>query len=110
MIPNGRHIYAKAYYMEKAKTFCAYPQLDHSLPHWKFVLQCCAKFTCVNLPDQETDDQYSDTTISIIFHIYCLTERCTEHGKILLNERENFACVDRIQLQNNPHKYTLEKS
>ena len=42
------HIYVKAYDMAKA-TMCAYPQPDHMLPHWKFVLQCCAKFPSVNL-------------------------------------------------------------
>ena len=32
VMPNGRHIYAKAYDMEKA-TMCVYPQSDHALPH-----------------------------------------------------------------------------
>ena len=36
VIPHGRHIYAKAYDMAQA-TMCAYPQSDHSLPHWKCV-------------------------------------------------------------------------
>ena len=58
-MPHGRHIYTKAYDMEKS-TIYAYPQSDHVLPHWKCELQCCAKFTCVNLPYQETDDQYSN--------------------------------------------------
>ena len=40
----------------------AYPQSDHTLPHSKYVLQCCAKCSCVNLPDQETDDKYSGTS------------------------------------------------
>ena len=50
-MPHGRHIYAKAYYIEKA-TICAYPQSDHALPHCKCILQCCAKFPCGNIPDQ----------------------------------------------------------
>ena len=33
---------------------------------------CCAKCPSVNIPDQETDDQYSDTSTSIRFHIYHL--------------------------------------
>ena len=52
------------------ETMCAYPQSDHALPHWKCLLQCCAKFTCVNIPEQETDYQYYDTGTSIIYHIY----------------------------------------
>ena len=48
---------------------CAYTQSDNALPHWKCVMRCCAKYTCVNIPDQETDDQYSEITPSIRFHI-----------------------------------------
>ena len=64
-----RHMYSKEYDTENA-TMCAYPQSDHVLPHWKCVLRCCAKCPCMNLPDQETDDQYYDMTTSICFHIY----------------------------------------
>ena len=60
VIPHWHHIYAKASYMEKAK-MCAYPHLDHTLPHCKCAMQCCAKFPCVNIPDQETDDQYFES-------------------------------------------------
>ena len=51
-MPHGRHIYAKSYDTEKA-TMCAYSQSDHALPHWKYVLLCCAKCTSNNIPDQE---------------------------------------------------------
>ena len=39
-----------------------YTHSDHSLTHWKRVMRCCDKYPRVNLPDQETDDQYSDTS------------------------------------------------
>ena len=55
---HGRHIYAKASDMAKT-TMCAYPQSDHSMPQRKYVLWCCANFPFINLPDQETDSQYS---------------------------------------------------
>ena len=61
VILHGHHIYANTYDMSKA-TMCAYKNSDNKLLHWKYVLQCCAKFTCVNLLDQETDDQYSNKT------------------------------------------------
>ena len=57
---HGHNIYAKASDMAKA-TMCENPQSYHALLHWKFILQCCAKCPCVNLPDQKTDDQYSET-------------------------------------------------
>ena len=54
MMPHGRHIYAKSYDMAKA-TMCTYTQSDHALSHWKCVLRCCYKCTCINLPYQEID-------------------------------------------------------
>ena len=57
MMPHGRHIYSKESDMAKA-TICTYPQYDHALPHWKYVLWCRAEYTYINLPDQETDKKY----------------------------------------------------
>ena len=57
-MPHGRHIYANASDMAKA-TMGTYPQSNHALPNWKFVLRCCAKCPCINFPDQETDNYYS---------------------------------------------------
>ena len=65
---HGSHIYAKGYDMVKA-TMCEYPQSDHALQHWRYVLQCCTKFPCVNLPDQEIYYQYYDTSFSIRLHV-----------------------------------------
>ena len=65
-MPHRRHIYTNASDMEKAK-MCAYTQSYYALPHWKCVIQCCAKCTSVNLPDEETDDKYSNTSPSIRF-------------------------------------------
>ena len=69
-------------------TMCEYPQLDNELPHWKFVLRCCAKFPCVNISDQETYDQYSNTSLSIRFHIYHVISHCTTHGRLPLNDKK----------------------
>ena len=70
-MPHGRRIYTKASDMAKAKN-CAYPHTDHALPHLKCVLRFCYKCRSVNISDQETDDQYSNTSTSIRFHIYHL--------------------------------------
>ena len=87
VMPHGYHIYAKAYDMENA-TMYVYPQSDHSLPHWKYFMQRSAKFTRVNILDQETDDQYSNKSPSISFHIYHLITRCKTHGRLLLNDKK----------------------
>ena len=105
----GSHIYAKLYDMTK-ETMCAYPQSYHVLPHWKCVLQCCAKCLSVNLPDQETDDQYSNTILSNSFNIYNIITRCTIYGRLLLTESKFVASISRILIQNNQQKNTLEKS
>ena len=67
-MPHGRSIYSKVSDMAQA-IMCAYPQSYHALSHWKFALWCCSECPCINLPDQETDNQYSDTKSSIGFHI-----------------------------------------
>ena len=61
VMPDRHYIYAKASDMENT-TICAYPYYDHALPHWKFVLRCCANCPCINLPDQETNKKYEETT------------------------------------------------
>ena len=60
-MPHGPHIYSKAYNMSKG-TMCAYTQYDHALPYWKCVLRCCSDCPCANIPDKETDNQYSNKT------------------------------------------------
>ena len=75
VISYGHHIYTKSYYTAKA-TMCAYPHSYHALPHWKCVMQFCAKFSSVPLHDQEIDDQYTNTSSLIRFHIYHLIASC----------------------------------
>ena len=102
MIPHGRHIYAKASDMAKA-TMCAYPQSDHALPYWKCVLQCCANCPCINITDQETDNQYSDTALSIKFHIYHIIGRCTAHVRIPLRDKK---ICRKCKQESSTEKYT----
>ena len=108
-MPHESHIYAKSSDMAKAK-MCAYPKSDHALPHWKFVLRCFAKCPRINIPDQETYDQYYNLSPSIRFHIYQLIVRCTTHGRLPLADKVFFVSVNRILFQNNPQKYTLERA
>ena len=86
-MPHGHHIYAKASDMAKA-TVCAYLQSYHISPHWKRVMRCCDKFPSVNLPPQETDDQYSNTSSPISFHVYYLISRCKTYLRIPLNDKK----------------------
>ena len=51
VMPHECHIYAKASNMAN-DTMCTYPQSDHALTHWKFVLWCCADCPCINIFDQ----------------------------------------------------------
>ena len=87
VIPHGRHIFAKSSDMANAK-MCAYPHSDHELPHWKCVMWCCDKCPSTNISDQETDDQYYNTSPSIRFHVYHLISRCTAHLRLPLNENK----------------------
>ena len=56
----------------------------------------------MNLTDQETYDQYPDTSTPISFHIYHLIARFTTHGRLLLTDK-NF-------LHKCKHDYVSEKS
>ena len=107
-MPHGRHIYTKASDMSKA-TMCAYPQLYHALPHYTFLLRCCAKFTCVNIPDQETDDQYYNTTSSIRFHIPRLIFCCTAHGRIPLYNKKKCRVCKHDSVSEQPKKIYTRK-
>ena len=102
-MPHKRHIYAKASDMAKA-TMCAYPQSDNALPHCKCVFRCCSRCPHINLPVQETNKKYEETTPSIRFHIYHIIGRCTAHGIIPLKDKKYVTCVNKnlhqINLQN----------
>ena len=86
VMPHGRHIYATASDMANAK-MCAYPQSEHSLPHWKCVLRCCSDCPCINIPDQEIANKHDKTTPTIRFHIYHIIGRCAIHGKLSLKDK-----------------------
>ena len=57
VMPHWRHIYDKASDMAKDK-MCTYPQSDNALTRWKFVLRCFSKNPCINIPEQEKNNQY----------------------------------------------------
>ena len=63
---------------------------QHRNTHLQCVLRCCSKCPSTNISDQETDYQYSDTSLLICFHIYHITARCTKHGRLPLNDRKCF--------------------
>ena len=85
---HGHNIHDKAYGMAKAK-MCAYPQSDHVLPQWKYVLQCFSKCPSINIPDQETGYQYPNTSPSIRFHVYHIIAHCTKHGRLPLTDQKS---------------------
>ena len=86
-MPHGRHIYAKAYDIANGEMY-AYPQSDHALPHCNCAFRYCANCPYINIPDQETDNQYSDTTPSIQFPIYHKISRSTAHDIITLKDKK----------------------
>ena len=86
---HGCHIYAKGYDMAKA-TRCAYSQSYHVLPQCKCLWRCCAKFPSIDLPDQETDDWYPDTSPSLHFRIDHIVAHFTKHGRLPLTVKKRF--------------------
>ena len=109
VIPHGSHIYSKAYDMANA-IMCTYPQYDHGLTHWKFVLRFCSDCPCINLPEQERKKKHEETTPSIEFHIYRIIGHCTDHGIIPLKDKKICYMCNKNLHQINHQKYTPEKS
>ena len=63
VMPHGSHIYATASDMVNA-TMCTYPKSEHALPHWKYVLRCCADCPCINISDKETTKKKKNNTLN----------------------------------------------
>ena len=53
-------------------------------------MQCCTKYPSIDIPDQETDDQYPDTSPAISFRIYHIIARCKKRGRIPLTAKKKF--------------------
>ena len=85
VIPHGLHIYETSSDMAMA-IVCAYPPSQHAFPHWKCVLHCCSHFPYIDLPDQWSDRYHSNTSTSILFHIYHLIACFILHGRRPLDE------------------------
>ena len=94
--------------MEKV-TVCLYPQSDHALPQCKCVMLWCAKFPSVNIPNQETDDQYYNTSLSIRFHVYHLIVLCTTHGRLMLTNKNNCCKCKQYSVSEQPTKMYTRK-
>ena len=107
-MPHVHHIYAKVYDVVKA-IMCTYPHSDHALSHWKYVLRWCADCTCINLPNQETDNHYSETTPSIRFHIYHTIAHCSDYGRIPLKDNKKCNMCKQESSSDESKIYTLEK-
>ena len=91
-------------------TMRTYPQSDHALPHWKYVLRCCEKCPCIYLIYQETYNQYSETTPSIRFYIYHIIGRCTTHGIILLKDNNIcYMCKQESSSYNSTKNFTRKE-
>ena len=52
-------------------------------------LRCCTKCPSINLPDQETDEQYLSTSPSIIFQTYHLIAPCKKHVRLTLTNKKS---------------------
>ena len=72
-------------------------------------MRCCEKCPSINIPDQETDDQYSNTSTSISFQIYHLIENCTTHGMLLLNDKNFFRKCKQNSISEQPTKIYTRK-
>ena len=88
-IPHGKYMFKTAYYMDMVK-FGGYPSSNYALSHCKFLLHCCVKCPCIDLPSPESDQQNSNASPTICFHVYKHIEGCTVHVRRPFNEKKQF--------------------
>ena len=92
VIPHVKHVFKTASDIAMA-TMCAYPSFKNSLPHWKFVMRCCAKCSCIDVTSPESDQNKSNVSSTIRFHVYHIITCCTVHGRQTLTKRDSVNCV-----------------
>ena len=81
-------IFSKKYMIWKSKK-CVHTHSQIMCDHTGNVYcDFFSKCPSINLPDQETDDQYPGTIPSISFHIYHLIARCKKHGRLPLTDKK----------------------
>ena len=108
-MPHGRHIYAKSYDMEKA-TICTYPQSDNALPHWKYVLWCCAECPYINLSEQEINKNMKKQHPQLGFTFITSLDVVLLMVEFQRNTKTYVTFVNKNLHQITLQKYTPEKS
>ena len=80
------------------------------LPNWKCVMRYCYKCPSIDLPDQETYDQYPNTSFSISFKIYDLITRCKTHVRLpLTNNKICRKCKENTVTEQSTKIYTRKE-
>ena len=51
-MPHGKHMLQSESDISMA-TMCTYPSSNYALPHWKYVLRCCAQCPHIDIPSTE---------------------------------------------------------
>ena len=74
-------------------TRCVYPPFKSVLPHWKFVLHCCANFPRIDLPSQKLDQHHSKTCPMIHCYVNHFIELCSVHGILPPGQNKILACI-----------------
>ena len=72
-MPHGNHMFQTESDMA-ISTICEYLPSKYALPHWKYVLRCCAKFPHIYLPSLEPYQQCVLTCIKKLHVITCMKD------------------------------------
>ena len=82
---HGKHIFQTASDIAMAK-ICAYTSSNYVLPHWKCFFSCYSQCLCMDLPSPESDQQNSNISSTIPFHVYQHIENCIVYGRRPISE------------------------
>ena len=80
VIPHGNHMSKIASDMA-VEIFYEYPSSKYALPHWKCVMNCCAKCPCIDIPSPESDQHNSNVSPTIRFYVYHPIKCRDVHGR-----------------------------
>ena len=89
-------------------TICAFLSSKYALPHWKFVLRCCAQCPQIDIPSTEADQNNLDLSRTKSLHVYKHIASFTMQYRSPFNERKQGqlweASTDEIVTEKNIYK------
>ena len=87
-------------------TMCTFSSDQHDLPHWKFVLRCCAKCLGIFMSVQYCNRDDTNIFPDIYFDLFILLSLCTVHVRHPYEEKNMCIVFHSAKNRKNAKLYT----